>query len=246
MNDNIPYLSEAEKAASISYIVDNGVRCQNGISLIRDVVDTLGLRALFFGVEDCLFIAVMLTILLGAFSAAAAMDHAPIAPLLFLLSPALYAVLHLLTVWKDAMSRTLEWKHTCRLSARAVTALRMLCFGGMAVFVCVLQCLMLWRITQMLYSLPWMMSISFSSLFLYAALSLALQSVRRWIAAAAPVAWIAAGIMLLCTENASAFLLKIPAIVFFLITAAATAMLIFQIRRYITRPIEGGLSYAVR
>ena len=246
MNDNIPYPNETEKAASISYIVDKGVRRQTGLSLIKDAANTLGMSALFFGVEDCLFIALLLTVLLGAFSAAAAMDHAPIAPLLFLLSPALYAVLHLLTVWKDAMSGTLEWKHTCRLSARAVTALRMLCFGGAAVCVCVLQCFARWYLTRELYSLVWMMSLSFSSLFLYASLSLALQAVRWRIAAVTPVIWIAVGIALLCWNGANVFLLSVPAAVFFLIAAASITVMLFQLKCYVAKPIEGGLSNAIR
>lgn len=246
MNEYVPYPNETEKAASISYIVDNGVRHESGLSLIKGAADTLGMRALFFGVEDCLFIAVILTVLLGAFSAAAAMDHAPVTPLLFLLSPALYAVLHILTLWKDAMSGTLEWKHTCRMSIRAVTALRMLCFGGAAVCVCVAQCLALWYVTRELYSLVWMMSVSFSSLFLYASLSLSLQAVRRRIAVAAPVIWITVGIALLYWNGANMFLPRVPAAVFFLIAATSVAGMLFQLKRYISRPIEGGLSYAVR
>lgn len=246
MNGNIPYPSETERTESIAYIVENGVRRRAGFSDIWKAADAITVKNLFFGVEDCLFIAVMLSILCGVFTAVAAAEHTPVLPLLFLFSPALYAALCFLTAWKDAMSKTLEWKQTCRMSFRAMTALRMLCFGGAAAFVCVLQCLLLWRAADKLYSFTWMMGAAFSSLFLYASLSLALQSLLRRSTAAVPVVWIGVGIVLLSGEKANVFLLKIPAFVFFLIAAAAAAVMLYQIKRYIERPIEGGVPYAVR
>ena len=50
--------------------------------------------------------------------------------LLFLFSPALYALLQGLTQWKEGMSHTMEWKQACRISLPTLTAWRMLPASG--------------------------------------------------------------------------------------------------------------------
>ena len=245
MEDNIPYPDKAEKAASISYIVRTGVRPSGGPARLWETARSIGLRGLFFGVEDCLFISFLLCLLLMGFSAMAAMDQAPIAPLLFLFSPALYASLSLLTAWKDTMSGTLEWKQTCRISAHTLTALRMLCFGAAAVIICVPHCLILWQVTGRLYSPLWMMSLSFSSLCLYATLALTL-AVMRCHVIVSPLLWLSGGIALLCLEPVQNFLLQIPAVVFCLVTIAAVALLLAEMETRLARTVKGGLAHAVR
>ncbi|PJM73277.1 hypothetical protein CS006_04310 [Bifidobacterium primatium] len=61
MNERIPYPTEAERERSIRHIVAMGVPRRVGLwaSLI-DVVRSLGMRNLFFGVGDCVFLGLMM------------------------------------------------------------------------------------------------------------------------------------------------------------------------------------------
>lgn len=126
-----------------------------------------------------MFLAVLFALICVVPTSLAATEQGPVVPMLFLLSPVLYAALHLLTWWKETLSGTLEWKQTCRLSFGMMTALRMLVFGGAATLLCVPQCFLMWFVIGRKISFLFMLSVSFSSLFLYAALALALRK-SRW------------------------------------------------------------------
>lgn len=205
---SIPMPTPAERAASIQSILDEG--------LPEARRPALPLSALFFGVEDCLFLSALLA-LLGWVPALASARQAPtgsLPALLFLASPALYALPHLLTLWKDAMSGTLEWKRSCRLSLGRLLALRMLAFGGTAAVVSVPAAAVYWAASGRRLSLVWLLGLSFSSLFLYAALSLPL--LRRRAALVPPALWLGIGLVLLRWEAGGALLLRVPALVFFL------------------------------
>lgn len=232
--------TEAERETSIRFILDEGLPEQEGLIQSFRLVP---FGALFAGVGDCLFLAVLISLLCLLPAAALASEHTPLAPLLFLLSPALYALLQLLTAWKERMSGTLEWKRTCRVNFRAVIALRMLCFGGAALLLCVPQCLLLWQLDGKSCSLLWMMGVSFSSLLLYGLLALRLLSAAIWLP---PVLWAAAGVLLLCWDHAASFLLCLPAAVFFTFAACAGLLGVMKLSCYIRSNTEGGISYAVR
>ena len=238
-NEIIPPTA-AEREASIRLILDNGLPEREG--LLR-AFRHVPLGALFAGMGDCLFLSLLISLLCLLPASALASERAPLAPLLFLLSPAFYALLHLLTSWKERMSGTLEWKRTCRVNFRAVNALRMLCFGGVALLLCVPQCLLLWRVVGKSVSLLWMMGVSFSSLFLYGLLTL---SALNWAVWLPPLLWTAAGIALLCWESAASVLLRVPAALFFALAAGAGVLGAIQLSRYIRRSTEGGIAYAVR
>lgn len=238
----IPMPTEEERRRAVRTVVDAGLPPPAG-RLLGDIP----LSVLFFGVGDCLFLAVLITGLCFVPLAVAVFQKSPLAPLLFLLSPLLYASLQFLTMWKEFSTGTLEWKQTCRISFRALTALRMLVFGGASVAVCVPADVLLWELSLHRVALPWMLGVSFSSLFLYAAWSLFCQRLRRREGMlAAPALWLALGAVLLCWEEGAALLLRIPALVFFLLALAGLALFLTELRRHLTRPIEGGLRYAVR
>lgn len=150
-------------------------------------------------------------------------------------------------MWKELSTGTLEWKQTCRIPFRVLTALRMLVFGGVSVMVCVPADVLLWELSLHRAALPWMLGVSFSSLFLYAALSLFCQRFRRReMMLAAPALWLALGILLLCWEEGAALLLRVPALVFFLLALAGLGLFLQELKHDLIRPIEGGLRYAVR
>ena len=92
-----------------------------------------------------------------------------------------------------------------------------------------------------------MLGVSFSSLFLYAALSLAVQRARRrWALFAVPTVWVVLGAVLLRWEGAATLLLQVPTYVFLLVAFCALLLFLGEVRRLATsRPVEGGF-HAVR
>ena len=212
MDKKIPIPTDAERQAAIRRIVE-----LSGVEQ-RTRRRSIPLSVVFFGVEDCLFLPV-LAALLCLIPGAAAARFAPLAPLLFLFSPALYAALHLLTAWKDTSSGVAEWRRSCKLSACTLLALRMLVFGGLAVIVCVPANILLWLTSGRSWSLAWMLGLSFSSLFLYAALTLFCLRFRRGMVLP-PAFWGVTGLLLLVWERGGELLFRVPVLVLFFLSAA--------------------------
>ncbi|MDE7244092.1 MAG: hypothetical protein K2O18_08965, partial [Oscillospiraceae bacterium] len=160
-HNHIPMPSKAEREASIQTILDKS------LSPTRFCWWKLPLSILLFGVEDCLFLAVLLGLLpLGfAFTPLETLADC-LAAILFLSSPLLYAAACALTMWKESLCGTLDWKRTCRLPLQTLMALRMLLFGGIALLVCVPMNLLLWQTSGHMMHLSRMLAVSFSSLFL--------------------------------------------------------------------------------
>ena len=219
MDEKIPMPTGEERQAAIRRIVE-----------------------LFFGVEDCLFLPV-LAALLCLIPGAVIARFDSVAPLLVLFSPALYAALHLLTAWKDTASGVAEWRRSCKLSACTLLALRMLVFGGLAVIVCVPANILLWLTSGRSWSLPWMLGLSFSSLFLYAALTLFCLRLRRGIVVP-PAVWGVTGLLLLVWERGGELLLRVPVLVLFFLAAAGLAYCALTLERMLRYPNRGGRFYA--
>ena len=244
----IPMPAEAEKQQAIAHILDMGL--PHRLSLGRELLETLrtvGAPALFFGIGDCLALSLLIWTLCLLPALFVASSTGSLAPALFLFSPLLYAALSLLTAWKDLQTGRWEWAWAFRVSARMVAALRMLCFGGGSVLVCVPANLLLWMLTGREMPLGWMLALSLASLFLYGALSLLCQRLRGpagWLAA--PAGWGLLGLVPLIWSRAAEWLTAIPAVVFCLLAAAGIAMYLVELRRFCRRPMEGGVSYALR
>ncbi|WP_295691357.1 hypothetical protein [uncultured Oscillibacter sp.] len=247
-NQKIPMPTEAEKQRAIARILD--VSLSPRPSLGRELLETLravGVPVLFFGTWDCLALSLLIWALCLLPALVLAGSTGSLAPALFLFSPLLYAALSLLTAWKDLQAGLWEWTWTFRVSARMVAALRMLCFGGVSVLLCVPANVLLWVLSGRERTLGWMLALSLASLFLYGALSLLCQRLRgpaRWLAA--PVGWVLLGLVPLIWPRAAEWLTAIPAAVFCLLAAAGIAMYLLELRRFCRRPMEGGVSYAFR
>ncbi len=236
MDEKIPMPTGEERQAAIRRIVELNRAEQ------RTRRQRVPLSVVFFGVEDCLYLPV-LAALLCLIPGAAAARFEPVAPLLFLFSPALYAALHLLTAWKDAASGVAEWRRSCRLSVCTILALRMLVFGGLAVIVCVPADILLWLTSGRSCSLPWMLGLSFSSLFLHAALTLFCLRYRRGMVLP-PAVWGVAGLLLLIWERGGELLLRVPVLVLFSLAAAGLAYCVLTLERMLRYPNRGGRFYA--
>lgn len=228
---NEPMPAPGEREAAISAILEQGLAPRQGLTAtLRTALD---LRVLFFGVADCIFLSILAAVLLMIPLLAAAHQLLFPAPMLFLASPALYALLLGLTAWKEAQSGLLDWKRSCRLSVRAVTALRMAVFGGGSVLVWVPVNLWLWKAMGGELPLSWMLGISLSSLFLYGLLSLiCLEGKGRGRLIAPPVIWTALGGLLLMWDRASAWLTALPGVVFLVLAGVALALYLLELRQF--------------
>lgn len=244
--NEIPMPTEAEQNAAVARILDVGLPARQGFRhTLTETFQAVGFRTLFFGAADCLFLSALFLLLCLLPMTAAATRQGPVGPVLFLLSPALYAALHLLTAWKEAQSGTLEWRQTCRISLRTMTALRMLIFGGASLLVCVPANLLLWYLAGGTVSLSWMVALSVSSLCLYGALSLYCLRLRGIAGLlTAPAVWAALGIVPLLWERAARWLNRVPTVLFCLLTATALILYFSELCRFCRRT-EGGIIYAL-
>lgn len=248
----IPMPTTAQRDRAVAAILAQGLppREPLGKRILR-TARTLPPSVLFFGVGDCLFLAVLLALVCLTPAAWAVAQREALPSLLFLFSPALYALLQGLTQWKEGMSHTMEWKQACRISLPTLTAWRMLVFGGVAVVLCVPGNLLLWQLRGGQDSLLWMLAVSCSSLFLYAALSLFCQGRggKRGVLLP-PLVWVAVGLFPLGWPPAEDWLLRVPAAVFLLLAAAGLGGFLWQIRHTLLLApdgihMEGGSDYAV-
>lgn len=228
-NEQMP--AHGEREAAISAILEQGLAPRQGLAAtLRTALDV---RVLFFGVADCIFLSILAAVLMLILLPAAALQMLHPAPMLFLVSPALYALLLGLTAWKEAQSGLLDWKRSCRLSVRTVTALRMVVFGGSSILVWVPANLWMWKAMGGDLPLSWMLGISLSSLFLYGLLSLiCLEGKGRGRLIAPPVIWAALGGLLLMWDRASAWLTALPGVVFLALAGGALALYLLELRRF--------------
>lgn len=244
----IPMPTEEEKQRAITGILDAAL--PRRVSFARDlweVLEQIGFRGLLFGAGDCLALSLLIWALCLLPALALAGSTGSLAPALFLFSPLLYAALSLLTAWKDLQTGIWEWTWTFQISARMVVALRMLGFGGVSVLLCVPANGALWLLTGQERFFGWMLALSLASLFLYGALSLLCQRLRGpagWVAA--PVGWVMLGLIPLIWPRAAEWLTAVPTVVFCLLAAAGITIYLLELRRFCRRPMEGGVSYALR
>ena len=227
--DHIPMPTPMERRAAIRRIAEEG------LADTAPAWRSLPLSALVFGVEDCLALLTLPARLLA--------EKLPLT--LFLSAPLLYAAAHLLTMWKESQCGTLDWKRTCRLSLQTLTALRMGLFGGAAVLVCVPVDLLLWHFSGQAMPLGRALAVSFSSLFLHAALSLICREGRRgW--AVTLTLWALLDVLLTVWEARAHFLPVVPTAVFCLLAGAGLAAALFRLHTILRQPPKGGILYAQR
>ena len=120
---NEPMLEPWEREAAISTILNRALVQKPGLGrLLRSALNT---QVLFWGVVDCIFLSTLAAVVLMIPLLTAVLKQVSPAPMLFLASPALYALLLGLTFWKESQSGLLEWKQSCCLSLQTVSALRM-------------------------------------------------------------------------------------------------------------------------
>ncbi|MDE7312096.1 MAG: hypothetical protein K2N87_10855 [Eubacterium sp.] len=236
-------LEPEERERQIAQIIGRSVlKPQKLGSALRNLWGALGVRGICFGVWDCMLLALLLD---GALWAAVyeAAKHSPeiLGLLVFLASPVLYAMLHLLTVWKEAMAGTYEALMVCRMSLRQVTVLRLLLFGGVSAVL--LGGVNLWAFfyTGQEVSALRMLCLSMAALFFYAWMQMLLEWKwrHRMAYAAAPVLWGVCTILLLLSGEKGRLVLEaVPDAGFLLCAGVCAGMYGWVLKKYYFEPCE--------
>lgn len=242
--NQIPLPTWEEKERQITLILEQGAfRKERLWETLGETFRRVGWRGLFFGAEDCIFLSV-LAAFLCLFPLLGAARQNGTGPAAFLFSPVLYGTLSFFTGWKEAQSGTLEWLQTCRVSCRAVTALRMMMFGSAAVMVSVPGSILLWELTGREQPLLWTIAISVSGICLYGLLALyCLRLEGKAGLVAAPAVWVVVAGLPMGWERAARAVYHIPGVVFCLIAALAAVFYLLELRRFCRRRL-GGNTYA--
>lgn len=240
---------EEEKKRSIYLIINSGVPQKRHLQArIPKLIRAIGLRNLFWGTWDCVFLALLGGITIGVLLAVPSVMYQMLLPLaLLLVSPAAYCLLHFLTMWKEKQIGLYEVKMTCHYTLKELTALRMAFFGGASALVDVLFVLCIGRRAELAVSFFQMLGISLSALFLYGTATLFLLSHARvrwqWVL---PMGWCLACIIpVILRVDILGFLMKIPNAVA-LVAAFMAALLFFaESEHYLSKAYKGGIYYAV-
>lgn len=241
--------SEEEKNQSINFILDKGVPSKKYLQIkIPELIGEIGLRNLFWGTWDCIFLALLGGITIGALFLIPSVMYKQLLPIgLLLTSPAIYGLLHFLTMWKEQQIGLYEIKMTCHYSLKELTALRMTFFGGASAFFDFIFVLCLQQQAEIFLSFFQMLGISLSALFLYGTATLFMLShaknSQQWIV---PVSWSTVCIIPnFFSTDITGILMKIPGIVA-LVCALMTALLFFvQLEHYLSTSSKGGVYHAV-
>ncbi len=234
-NEEIIMPSQEEINRSIDTIMAKGLSRQPAFQLKR-----ISARNLIFGIEDCVLIAFLSYALTMALFSVISVKGTPFVPLQFMISPLLFGGLFYLSMWKDVMNKTIEWKQACRVNYKYLTVYRMILFGGVSVMANVCFNLILWEITGKNVSCLWILSFSFASLFLYGLLSLILlnRNVRHGIVILSLV-WIVFSLTMFLYEDIMKLTVIIPVYALLLISTGSVIGLVLQIKAFISSPTKG-------
>lgn len=251
MNDErTPYPTQEERERSIAYIVAAGMpQPRRLMTELPNLFHTVGLRGLFFGVWDCAFLALLASVVIWlGYLAVAGQERVVISLTLFVTAPIFWAALHWLSLWKERTGGTYELLMTMRCTIRQLTVLRMLVFGAVAVVLSVAVSAVVRMLIVGSPSMIRLCSLSFASLFLYAALCLLVEwrFPPRWGHLIAPALWIVLGVSLLSLgARAAAFFDAVPLAAVTLVAAGSFVVYIQLLRQIYFIPREGAISHAV-
>lgn len=243
----LPLLSPEEKDQAIARILDLGMPSRQGLlERLKQTAFCLSAPELFRGVEDALFLSLLLSLLASfpLLSAAISMRDR-LEGLLFSGSPLLFCLLSLLIFRKEHQSGLLEWKQSCRLSFAELMALRIVVLSALCILFLVPGAEILRSFTGTELSLLRMMALSCSGLFLYGSLALFCESLlpRRGLPLP-PLLWSATALAAANSDTAARLLREIPTFIFIVLAAGSMAAFWKGLRTYYIS--YGGGSYALR
>lgn len=241
-------LSEIEKEKAIQRIVRQGI--VSPADRIREIVTAskaCSFRTLFFGVGDCLFLGMLITLCLWSFLLRFTIKT--ILCSVFALSPFAYISCFLLTTWKEHLVQLYEVKMSCHFTIRQVIALRMiyLSFGNMLINTAALS---LFAQTQAAVLPFWKtLGLSFAALFLYGVFMLFFQIKGRMVLSAAipAVVWgLFSFFITVCYGNrVETLLLNLTGTLVFLVASCSFAAYLFMLYRFFTTRHQGEVIHVI-
>lgn len=230
-------LSETEKEKAIQNIVRQGV--VSPVDKIKEAVNVsraCSFRILFFGVQDCLFLGVLITVCLWLFLLQ--FNIKTILCSVFALSPFAYISCFALATWKEHLVQLYEIKMSCHFTIRQVIALRMiyLSFGNMLINIIVLSLMVK---TQTAVIPFWKtLGLSFTSLFLYGILMLLFQVKGQiYLSVSIPaIIWVLCNlfITIYCGKQAERLLLNLTDTLILIIVSCSFIAYLFMLYYFFT------------
>ena len=211
---------------------------------LRDMFFGLGLKNVFYGVYDAVFVLLVLSAaIIVSLSIQPREDFAEIGGELygyvFAASPVAYFVFFLISYFKEKLENSFAVKMTCRYTVLHLSAFRMFAAGVVCLVVnAVAAAIMADKMNVGMLNIA---AVSFSSLFLFALVTIASLLKLGSKGAAVPTGLIAVSIALCAFPEYSSFLRDIP-------TAAYLILGVLSLAAYqkILTNIERKYSYVVR
>ena len=255
------FLSKQELGRSINHILDRGLEREekNVCPGLFEAFRHLGMRYLYFGMEEGLFLAVLtgflVLLILGGRAdwlvSTPEGDSGEIFYFVFFLSPVMYASFHVISVIKDMWEGMYERKSACFYSLRLLIALRMTFFGTFSLMLSCAGDVLVWIIfggEEGGMSLFLLLELSFCALLLFGAM----QSVILWrfrtplchILPAAVWAFFSI-LMALPKDNGAALLAGVPHAVYLCVITVSILIIAFALRGYIRGSKEESCRYVV-
>jgi hypothetical protein len=237
----IELLTEEEKRSAIDNILAYAVSSSRQIGYF-EILRAIGIRRLFFGVADAVFLAITTAIILGA--GLMSVTDGTMYSVMFFTSPLTYILLYLLTMWKESLNGTLELHRTLRTTPRHITAMRMLFFGAFSMAAnAVISALTVEFAANrtIVVSFARLLEVSFCSLFVFAALLLFVMLKFR---GNAPqilfvLLWIIGGVFVVISSSEFAtfenLLQNLPSLVLTAIAVIATIIFALESKIYFRR-----------
>lgn len=219
---------------------------------LRTYLQEVGLRYLFWGMGDILFIVGLLLLGVGMLyipdlNRLLENGYSEVYFTVFMASPLCYALLYFFGIWKERLLGTFELKMTLRVSLKELFILRMLAFSGISLVVSVGSNLLIWQLLGQELSLTRLFSLSFSSLFLFANVQLLLEykipmRYSHWLT---PMIWAIIGVLFVWQQEMIAqFLLYLPISIVTVIILGLLFVFICLLRHNYFTQKEGTITYA--
>lgn len=235
--------SEAEKEASVDLIIQKGLIEQRALretkgllSFIYEIIIKLGIRTVFSGIEDGMFLAFLIMVFGGGLFMR--INERFLCTGTFLISPFLYMLMYVLTMWQEIKSSTYEMKMTCRFTLKHLIAFRMICFGGVSACMNGIIMFFFCYLHQKEYMFFKLLGISLVSLFIYGIITfinlLYYRKPKKGIFIL-PCLWCGINTLafLFLDEKFELFLAGIPIFVLFLLCAIAVILYMMGVKRYL-------------
>ncbi|GAF64677.1 hypothetical protein BTS2_1573 [Bacillus sp. TS-2] len=247
-------ITEEEKEKSISFILKEvNLQPVTFREFLRSYYRDVGIRYLFWGLGDILFIVGLLLLGLGLLyypDLQNLFENNQIDKIyftVFMASPLCYALLYFLGAWKEKLLGTFELKMTLRVSLKELLILRMLAFSGISLVISTASNVLIWQLLGQELSLMRLFSLSFASLFLFANIQLLLEykipfRCSYWVN---PLIWTVMGVLLIWKQDSiTLLLLYLPFSIVTVIVFGLLLLFIYLLRYNYFMQKEGTITNA--